>query len=181
MFAARRRHPSYGRVSVRESLRVFARVTESLRAESEAPRPPMAAEGAAPSRTAARAVGGCTSFEDMCAATDVCGAGRMNSHVSCGNTMQCFASLFLPPSGWRMAHLLDGGTLWQLGHNANIVIYSWRIHVSTRARLWLGLPEFSRAARGDFSRWAQSVGRWSSGRSLDRLERQLLQVRPHGA
>ena len=173
MHAARRaagRPPTFERESIRESLRIFARITEYLPARSST------LDSAQPSAASTVRRGAGTSFEDMCAATDVRGATRLNSHVSCGNTMQCFASLFLPPTGERMAHLLDGGMFWQLSSNPNIVFYSWRVHVCTRLRSRLGLPAFSWVERDNFSRRAQSVSKWTSSRSLDRLQRALLQV-----
>lgn len=168
--AARRaaRVPTIERQSIRESLRVFARVHEHLSAAGSRTRDDFA-------QPRSRRNAG-TSFEDMCAATDVRGATHVNSHVSCGNTMQCFASLFMRPTGWRMPHLLDGGVIWQLSSNVNVVFYSWRVHVSTRLRSTLGLPAFTCVERDKFSRWAQSVGRWSSNRSLNRLEGALLQA-----
>lgn len=162
--------PTYERESIRESLRIFARITEYLPARSST----LDSAQTSAASTARRGVG--TSFEDMCAGTDVRGATRLNSHVSCGNTMQCFASLFLPPTGERMAQLLDGGMFWQLSSNLNIVLYSWRVHVSTRLRSCLGLPAFSCVERDNFSRRAQSVSKWNSSRSLDRLQQALLQV-----
>lgn len=173
MHAARRaaaRVPTIERQSIRESLRIFARVTsENLPAAGS--RTPDNDKTQSHSK---QNVG--TSFEDMCAGTNVSGATHVNAHVSCGNTMQCFASLFMPPTGWRMAHLLDGGMLWQLSSNANVVVYSWRVHVSMRIRSALGLPGYSCVERDQFSRRAQAVGRWSSSRSLDHLEQALLQA-----
>ena len=70
--------------------------------------------------------------------------------------------------------------LAQLASHANIVMYSWRVHVSTRAREALGYPASSSAARRDFSCRAQRIGQWLSLRSMDHLERSLLQLdEPH--
>lgn len=164
------RPPTYARESIRESLRVFGLVTEKLASGSSRH------DRTYPSSASALRRNVSTSFEDMCAATGVSGAARLNSHVSCGNTMQCFASLFLPPTGWRIADLLDGGMIWQLSSNVNVVLYSWRVHVSTRFRSFLGLPAYTKIQRRSFSRWAQSVGNWTSARSLAGLERSLLQT-----
>ena len=164
------RRPTYARESIRESLRVFGCVTDNLGSGSSR-------HGwAHPSSASALQPNVSTLFEDMCAATGVSGAAHLNSHVSCGNTMRCFASLFLPPTGGKIADLLDGGMIWQLSSNVNVVLYSWRVHVSTRFRSSLGLPVFSDLQRRNFSRWAQSVGNWTSSRSLARLERSLLQT-----
>jgi hypothetical protein len=164
----RRTVVTHGRESVRESLRVFSRVTRHLAATQA---PSVAVRGSANAAAAARAT-----FEGLCAATGVPGAARLAQPSSCGNTMECFASLFVPPGSLQMSQLLDGGGLWQLWHNPNVVIYSWHVHVVARARRFLGWTQASLGARTRLSRWAQCIGRRSSSLALDRLERALLQV-----
>ena len=165
--------PTHARQSVRESLRVFKRVTERLGTQPASANDRRRRPGATTDDDS-------SSFERLCSATGVEGTGRLSEVASCGDTQLAFASLFLPPAGWECRRLLDGSVLAQLASHANIVMYSWRVHVSTRAREALGYPALSSAARRDFSRWAQRIGQWSSARSMDQLERSLLQLdEPH--
>eukprot|EP01050_Picozoa_sp_SAG11_P017383 SAG11_NODE_2503_length_3278_cov_1.735451_1_plen_243_part_00 len=127
-----RRSVTHGRQSIRESLRVFARVTRHLAAA-----PPSDACVVRPN----------TSFEELCKGTGVPGTARLGGPASCGNTMECFASLFVSPHSSQMSELLDGGVLWQLAHNPNVAIYSWQVHVAAQIRALLGRP----ASRGGLS------------------------------
>lgn len=172
----------YGRVSVRESLRVFERVTDSLSAAcpgaAAAAAPPPAKDGAQPSRSNTGAAGppDDSAFERLCALSGVPGTEHLNNWVSCGNTQEAFAALFIDPNTLDpgVHSLLHGSDAWQLASNRNIVLFTWRFHVTTKLWAWLGYAPFTAADRNEFSCYAQSVGSSSSKRFLTKLEHSLL-------
>ena len=157
---------------------MFQRVTDSLAAEAAAAR----STGGGPQPRSEAAAGAVlpddTAFERLCALSGVPGTEHLSNWVSCGNTQECFAALFVNPEAaagrWRIHSLLHGSDAWQLASNPNVVLYTWRVHVATKLRAWLGYAPFSSADRVGFSRYAQSVGRRSSERFHTKLARSLL-------
>ncbi|GMI39175.1 hypothetical protein TeGR_g3385 [Tetraparma gracilis] len=163
-FPSAMRFPSEGRLSIRESLRIFSLLTASL--------PPARPASPGPA-TRAQAVRAGSSFERLFPPSLIPGTASMSGPPSCGNTLRCFASLFLLP-GAGLDGAVDGSPAAQLLANPNLLLYAWRLHLDAPVREALGLAPRAAASREAYSRFSQGVARSSAGRGERLLRGELM-------